>query len=131
MELTKQTVEAKSRKLNARWTVEEWTPRDKPKWLPNDKWRNLPSNFPICPATIYEYAKQAYKEWFNNCGYNDNSQHGIDVEAEILAALSAEIVVEIDKEVIEEQLARENMIDKYKNQIEELQREELKDNKNE
>ena len=52
----KQTVEAKSRKLSARWT--------------------------------FEAAQDA------------QSQHGIDVEAEIMAALAQEITAEIDQEVI-------------------------------
>ena len=56
IQILKQTVEAKSRKLSARWT--------------------------------FEAAQDA------------QSQHGIDVEAEIMAALAQEITAEIDKEVI-------------------------------
>ena len=52
----KQTVEAKTRKLSARWT--------------------------------FEAAQDA------------QSQHGIDVEAEIMAALAQEITAEIDQEVL-------------------------------
>ena len=55
-QILKQTVEAKSRKLSARWT--------------------------------FESAQDA------------QSQHGIDVEAEIMAALAQEITSEIDQEVI-------------------------------
>ena len=56
IQILKQTVEAKSRKLSARWT--------------------------------FESAQDA------------QSQHGIDVEAEIMAALAQEITSEIDQEVI-------------------------------
>ena len=56
IQILKQTVEAKSRKLSARWT--------------------------------FEAAQDA------------QSQHGIDVEAEIMAALAQEITAEIDQEVI-------------------------------
>jgi hypothetical protein len=56
IQILKQTVEAKSRKLSARWT--------------------------------FESAQDA------------QSQHGIDVEAEIMAALAQEITAEIDQEVI-------------------------------
>ena len=57
IQILKQTVEAKSRKLSARWT--------------------------------FEAAQDA------------QSQHGIDVEAEIMAALAQEITAEIDQEVIQ------------------------------
>ena len=56
IQILKQTVEAKSRKLSARWT--------------------------------FEAAQDA------------QSQHGIDVEAEIMAALAQEITAEIDQEII-------------------------------
>jgi len=56
IQVLKQTVEAKTRKLSARWT--------------------------------FEAAQDA------------NSQHGLDVEAEIMAALAQEITAEIDQEVI-------------------------------
>jgi len=56
IQILKQTVEAKSRKLSARWT--------------------------------FESAQDA------------QSQHGIDVEAEIMAALAQEITAEIDQEVL-------------------------------
>ena len=56
IQIMKQTVEAKSRKLSARWT--------------------------------FEAAQDA------------NSMHGIDVEAEIMAALAQEITTEIDQEII-------------------------------
>ena len=56
IQILKQTVEAKTRKLSARWT--------------------------------FESAQDA------------QSQHGIDVEAEIMAALSQEITAEIDQEVL-------------------------------
>ena len=56
IQILKQTVEAKTRKLSARWT--------------------------------FESAQDA------------QSQHGIDVEAEIMAALAQEITAEIDQEVI-------------------------------
>ena len=56
IQILKQTVEAKSRKLSARWT--------------------------------FEAAQDA------------NSQHGIDIEAEIMAALAQEITAEIDQEVL-------------------------------
>jgi len=56
IQVLKQTVEAKSRKLSARWT--------------------------------FESAQDA------------QSQHGIDVEAEIMAALAQEITAEIDQEVL-------------------------------
>ena len=56
IQILKQTVEAKTRKLSARWT--------------------------------FEAAQDA------------QSQHGIDVEAEIMAALAQEITAEIDQEVI-------------------------------
>jgi hypothetical protein len=56
IQILKQTVEAKSRKLSARWT--------------------------------FEAAQDA------------QSQHGIDVEAEIMAALAQEITTEIDQEVL-------------------------------
>jgi hypothetical protein len=56
IQILKQTVEAKSRKLSARWT--------------------------------FEAAQDA------------QSQHGIDVEAEIMAALAQEITAEIDQEVL-------------------------------
>src|SRR5210317_1373458 len=56
IQILKQTVEAKTRKLSARWT--------------------------------FEAAQDA------------QSQHGIDVEAEIIAALAQEITAEIDQEVI-------------------------------
>jgi len=56
IQILKQTVEAKSRKLSARWT--------------------------------FESAQDA------------QSQHGIDIEAEIMAALAQEITAEIDQEVI-------------------------------
>jgi hypothetical protein len=56
IQILKQTVEAKSRKLSARWT--------------------------------FESAQDA------------QSQHGIDVEAEIMAALAQEITAEIDQEII-------------------------------
>ena len=57
IQILKQTVEAKSRKLSARWT--------------------------------FESAQDA------------QSQHGIDVEAEIMAALAQEITAEIDQEVLQ------------------------------
>ena len=57
IQILKQTVEAKTRKLSARWT--------------------------------FEAAQDA------------QSQHGIDVEAEIMAALAQEITAEIDQEVIQ------------------------------
>ena len=57
IQILKQTVEAKTRKLSARWT--------------------------------FEAAQDA------------QSQHGIDVEAEIMAALAQEITAEIDQEVLE------------------------------
>ena len=57
IQVLKQTVEAKTRKLSARWT--------------------------------FEAAQDA------------QSQHGIDVEAEIMAALAQEITAEIDQEVLE------------------------------
>ena len=57
IQILKQTVEAKSRKLSARWT--------------------------------FESAQDA------------QSQHGIDVEAEIMAALAQEITAEIDQEIIQ------------------------------
>ena len=56
IQILKQTVEAKTRKLSARWT--------------------------------FESAQDA------------NSQHGIDVEAEVMAALAQEITAEIDQEII-------------------------------
>ena len=56
IQIMKQTVEAKSRKLSARWT--------------------------------FEAAQDA------------NSMHGIDVEAEIMAALAQEITTEIDQEIL-------------------------------
>ena len=56
IQILKQTVEAKSRKLSARWT--------------------------------FESAQDA------------QSQHGIDIEAEIMAALAQEITAEIDQEVL-------------------------------
>ena len=56
IQILKQTVEAKSRKLSARWT--------------------------------FESAQDA------------QSQHGIDVEAEIMAALAQEITAEIDQEIL-------------------------------
>ena len=56
IQILKQTVEAKSRKLSARWT--------------------------------FEAAQDA------------QSQHGVDVEAEIMAALAQEITAEIDQEVL-------------------------------
>ena len=56
IQILKQTVEAKSRKLSARWT--------------------------------FEAAQDA------------QSQHGIDVEAEIMAALAQEITAEIDQEIL-------------------------------
>ena len=56
IQILKQTVEAKTRKLSARWT--------------------------------FEAAQDA------------SSQHGIDVEAEVMAALAQEITAEIDQEVI-------------------------------
>jgi hypothetical protein len=56
IQVLKQTVEAKTRKLSARWT--------------------------------FEAAQDA------------NSQHGLDVEAEIMAALAQEITAEIDQEII-------------------------------
>ena len=56
IQVLKQTVEAKTRKLSARWT--------------------------------YEAAQDA------------NSMHGLDVEAEIMAALAMEITAEIDQEVL-------------------------------
>ena len=56
VQIMKQTVEAKTRKLSARWT--------------------------------FEAAQDA------------QSQHGIDVEAEIMAALAQEITVEIDQEIL-------------------------------
>jgi hypothetical protein len=56
IQILKQTVEAKSRKLSARWT--------------------------------FEAAQDA------------QSQHGIDIEAEIMAALAQEITAEIDQEVL-------------------------------
>ena len=59
IQILKQTVEAKSRKLSARWT--------------------------------FESAQDAQ---------DAQSQHGIDVEAEIMAALAQEITAEIDQEVI-------------------------------
>ena len=57
IQILKQTVEAKTRKLSARWT--------------------------------FEGAQDA------------QSQHGIDIEAEIMAALAQEITAEIDQEVLE------------------------------
>jgi hypothetical protein len=57
IQILKQTVEAKTRKLSARWT--------------------------------FEAAQDA------------QSQHGIDVEAEIMAALAQEITAEIDQEILE------------------------------
>ena len=56
IQILKQTVEAKTRKLQARWT--------------------------------FEAAQDA------------NSQHGIDVEAEVMAALAQEITAEIDQEIL-------------------------------
>ena len=56
IQILKQTVEAKTRKLSARWT--------------------------------FEAAQDA------------QSMHGLDVEAEIMAALAQEITAEIDQEVI-------------------------------
>ena len=56
IQVLKQTVEAKTRKLQARWT--------------------------------FEAAQDA------------NSQHGIDVEAEVMAALAQEITAEIDQEIL-------------------------------
>ena len=56
IQILKQTVEAKTRKLSARWT--------------------------------FESAQDA------------QSQHGIDVEAEIMAALAQEITAEIDQEIL-------------------------------
>ena len=56
IQILKQTVEAKTRKLSARWT--------------------------------FEAAQDA------------QSQHGIDVEAEIMAALAQEITAEIDQEIL-------------------------------
>ena len=57
IQILKQTVEAKTRKLQARWT--------------------------------FEAAQDA------------NSQHGIDVEAEVMAALAQEITAEIDQEILQ------------------------------
>ena len=56
IQVLKQTVEAKTRKLSARWT--------------------------------FEAAQDA------------NSMHGLDIEAEIMAALAMEITAEIDQEIL-------------------------------
>src|SRR5210317_792883 len=69
IQILKQTVEAKSRKLSARWT--------------------------------FEAAQDA------------QSQHGIDVEAEIMAALAQEITAEIDQEIIASLRALSGTTDAY------------------
>ncbi len=69
IQILKQTVEAKTRKLSARWT--------------------------------FEAAQDA------------NSQHGIDVEAEVMAALAQEITAEIDQEIIASLLALAGTSDTY------------------
>jgi len=69
IQILKQTVEAKTRKLSARWT--------------------------------FEAAQDA------------NSQHGIDVEAEVMAALAQEITAEIDQEIIGSLLALAGTSDTY------------------
>ena len=69
IQILKQTVEAKTRKLSARWT--------------------------------FESAQDA------------QSQHGIDVEAEIMAALAQEITAEIDQEVIASLTALAPLSDTY------------------
>jgi hypothetical protein len=69
IQILKQTVEAKTRKLSARWT--------------------------------FESAQDA------------QSQHGIDVEAEIMAALAQEITAEIDQEIIASLRALSGTTDAY------------------
>src|SRR6056300_1354282 len=69
IQILKQTVEAKSRKLSARWT--------------------------------FESAQDA------------QSMHGIDVEAEIMAALAQEITAEIDQEIIASLRALSGTTDAY------------------
>ena len=69
IQILKQTVEAKTRKLSARWT--------------------------------FEAAQDA------------NSQHGIDVEAEVMAALAQEITAEIDQEIIGSLLTLATTADTY------------------
>src|SRR5210317_2041965 len=69
IQILKQTVEAKTRKLSARWT--------------------------------FESAQDA------------QSQHGIDVEAEIIAALAQEITAEIDQEIIASLRALSGTTDAY------------------
>ena len=69
IQILKQTVEAKTRKLSARWT--------------------------------FESAQDA------------QSQHGIDVEAEIMAALAQEITAEIDQEIIASLRALSGSVDAY------------------
>ena len=69
IQILKQTVEAKTRKLSARWT--------------------------------FEAAQDA------------NSQHGIDVEAEVMAALAQEITAEIEQEIIGSLLTLATTADTY------------------
>ena len=69
IQILKQTVEARTRKLSARWT--------------------------------FEAAQDA------------NSQHGIDVEAEVMAALAQEITAEIDQEIIGSLLTLATTADTY------------------
>jgi len=69
IQILKQTVEAKTRKLSARWT--------------------------------FEAAQDA------------NSMHGIDVEAEIMAALAQEITAEIDQEVLASLTALSGLSNSY------------------
>lgn len=100
-EIIKTAVEAKPRKLSARWTIE--TPR-----LPRhtdlseeeiqqkieetyDRW---------CWETGSEEDKKLLEEWEEERDCRINMLFGLNVEEELIAAMAEEISNEIDKEIL-------------------------------
>lgn len=67
----------------------------------------------VLKQTITAASRKLQAKWTVEAAQDINSQHGLDLEAEITAALSAEITSEIDNEVINDLVALAGTVETY------------------
>lgn len=67
----------------------------------------------VLRQTVTATSRKLQAKWTTEAAQDLNSQHGLDLEAEITAALSAEIVSEIDNEIINDLIALAGTVETF------------------
>lgn len=67
----------------------------------------------VLKQTVTATSRKLQAKWTVEAAQDTNSQHGMDLEAEITAALSAEVVSEIDNEIINDLIALAGTVETF------------------